>query len=482
MQQNRNNQLSLSNIRSAPKGIAILALIGPSFVWCAEYIGSGEVIIAPRTGAVLGNTVLWAIVAGVFLKFWIGLSGARYTVCTGEAMIDMFDRIPGPRHWVVWLVLFVQSFCGILAIGTIAASAGTFLHSLIPTINPKIWGWFVAFFAATIAWTGLFEVLKIVMSAFVLIIVLGALYIAIHVFPTFAELLYGLTFKVPAVPEWAHTARDISANPWQEILPLLGWGAGGFASQVWYTYWVLGAGYGAANQRPYGKPADTFALKQMTIDTAKKVKGWCRVLYFDATVAMLIGITVTAAFFIAGAGILRPEHVAPQNEDMAQVLSQLFAQRWSTLGGFIFKLSAAIALVSTLVGILAGWPRLLADTFRICLPRLTAKYSWKIQFRFFLIFFFCTSMVIIYTLGLKPISLLKVSSILEGVLLTALQAIWVAVGLFVVMPRILSKNAYDVLKPHPIFAIGLLVASLVFGYICLIHIPPILEQLLTGIS
>jgi len=37
---------------------------------------------------------------------------------------------------------------------------------------------------------------------------------------------------------------------------LLGWGAGGFASQVWYSYWVLGAGYGAAKGRKYGEPAD----------------------------------------------------------------------------------------------------------------------------------------------------------------------------------------------------------------------------------
>ncbi|MHC4748754.1 MAG: Nramp family divalent metal transporter [Planctomycetota bacterium] len=90
-------------IKKAPVGLAALALIGPSMVWAAEYIGSGEVILATRTGAILGTTVLWAIVIGVFLKFWIGVSGARYTVCTGEGMIDMFDRIPGPRHWAVWI-------------------------------------------------------------------------------------------------------------------------------------------------------------------------------------------------------------------------------------------------------------------------------------------------------------------------------------------------------------------------------------------
>ena len=95
-------------IKKPPVGLAVLMLVGPSFVWAAEYIGSGEVILATRTGAILGTTVLWAIVIGIFLKFWIGMSGARYTVCTGEGMIDMFDRMPGGRHWAVWTVLVIQ--------------------------------------------------------------------------------------------------------------------------------------------------------------------------------------------------------------------------------------------------------------------------------------------------------------------------------------------------------------------------------------
>jgi len=71
-------------IKKPPTGLAVLAMVGPSFVWAAEYIGSGEVILATRTGAILGVTILWAVIIVVFLKFWIGMSGGRYTVCTGE--------------------------------------------------------------------------------------------------------------------------------------------------------------------------------------------------------------------------------------------------------------------------------------------------------------------------------------------------------------------------------------------------------------
>jgi len=466
----KNTYMNDIAIKKAPVGLAVLALLGPSMVWAAEYIGSGEVIIATRTGAILGTGVLWAIIIGVFLKFWIGMSGARYTVCTGEGMIDMFDRIPGPSHWVVWVVLVIQFLCAIFSIGAVALAAGVFVSSIVP-INTKVAVCLVTLFAVGVAWSGAFDVLKIVMSIFVLIIVLGVIYVAVHVFPGFGELLGSLSFGIPEVPQWASAMEKVSENPWKEILPLLGWGAGGFASQVWYTYWVLGAGYGAAAGRGYGRPADVSMLRNMTHEAAEKIKGWCRVLYVDSSLAMIIGIVVTSAFFIAGAGILGPKHLAPEGNEVAFTLSKVFSDRWGPVGGFLFILAGATALISTSTGQLAGWPRLLADSCRICIPGVAKKFSWKTQFRFFLLFFLCANMVIVFFFEKSPVVLVKISAIFEGLLLTPLQAIWVAIGLFVVMPKLLSKEAFRILKPSWSFAVGLIIAFLVFGYFCVAQMP-----------
>ena len=471
-------QASDANVPIAPKGLAILLVVGPSLVWAAEYIGSGEVIIATRTGAILGTAVLWAVVLGVFLKFWIGVAGARYTVCTGEGMIDMFDRIPGPRHWVVWIVLVVQLFCAVMSTGALATSAGTFMHSLVPCIDLRLCGLFAALFAVAVAWSGVFNVLKIFMSLFVLIIVIGAMYIAYRVFPSFAELATGLTGKLPTVPEWALQTESVSDSAWQEILPVLGWGAGGFASQVWYTYWVIGAGYGATAGRGYGKPADVTSLRTMSRETAQRIKGWCYTLYADSSLAMVLGVVVTGAFLVAGAGILGTEQMIPDNSNMAEVLSEIFARRWDKLGGFLFKLCGAVAMVSTLMGQLAGWPRLLADSCRLCIPGFNRRLAWKQQFHIFLVLFFCTSTLIVCVLGRQPISLLKISSILEGILLIALQAAAVGIGLFFIMPRMLSREAAGVLKPGWIFAAGLLGTLVFYGYLCVTQVPKVLLDIL----
>jgi len=406
-------------IKKAPVGLAVFALVGPSMVWAAEYIGSGEVIVATRTGAILGTTVLWALVFGVFLKFWIGMSGARYTVCTGEGMIDMFDRMPGPKHWAVWIVLVAQFAASAISIGALATAAGVFVNSLLPsnfvgaastaisnvtshlpfeklhanpeqiyTAFPALCGWLVTFIAVGIVWSGIFDVLKIIMSFLVLIIVIGVLYVAAHVFPGLSEFFHNLIPNVPQVPEWAVGLESVGENPWKEILPLLGWSAGGFASQVWYTYWVMGAGYGATAGRGYGRPADVPMLKNMSRELAEKIRGWCRVLYVDSTLAMVLGIIVTSAFLIAGAGILRPAQIAPEGSHVAIELSNLFSSRWGSLGGFMFMLAGAAALISTQIGQLAGWPRLLADSFRICIPGFN-KFAWKTQFRLFLLFSLC---------------------------------------------------------------------------------------------
>ena len=169
-------------MKKPPKGLAILAMVGPGLVWCSEMVGSGEVILTTRAGAILGTGVMWAVVLGIILKSWIGLCGARYTVCTGEGMIDMFARIPGPKNWVVWIVLVVQFISATIAIGSLASAAGIFIHSLLP-VSPHLGGWLVTIFAFISVWSGGFQSLKLIMGFFVLIITLGILYVAITVFP-----------------------------------------------------------------------------------------------------------------------------------------------------------------------------------------------------------------------------------------------------------------------------------------------------------
>lgn len=461
---------------------ALLLALGPSLVWCGEYIGSGEVIIATRTGAILGPMVLWAIVLGIFLKYWIGLCGARYTVVTGEGMVDCFSRVPGPRNWLVAVVFLGQIASGICAVGALAVAAATFLGSLVP-LGPHsvaIWGTVVTTGAFIAAWTNRFALLKRLMGLMVLAIVVGAVYVAAFSLPSVRELAAAVfTFRVPEVPAWARQADPTLGSSWSEILPLIGWSAGGFASQVWYTYWVLGAGYGIAQERSWGMRADEERLARMSADEAREVRGWVRVVGYDATSAFIIGVLVTSAFFLAGSGVLRPQQLAPKGPQVAMELSRLFSLQWGRLGGVLFLVAGASALVSTQLGQLAGWPRLLADCVRNLHPPF-GRLAPATQFRLFLCLFLVTNLAICALFGTNPVFLVKLGAICDGLILVPLQALAVGYGLYFAQRRLLSAEAHEVLRPGWFHAPILLAAFLIFGYFCIFQVPAVLRQMLGG--
>jgi hypothetical protein len=188
----------------------------------------------------------------------------------------------------------------------------------------------------------------------------------------------------------------------------------------------------------------------------------------------VIGIVVTGAFYVAGAGVLGPEKIAPDGPEVAIKLSTLFSLKWGSAGGFLFMLAGAAALISTQIGQLAGWPRLLADSCRICIPGFNKRFAWKTQFRMFLLFFLCANMVIVFCFKERPVALVQFAALMDGLLLTPMQAILVAVGLFVVMPKLLSDEGRRVLRPNPAIAVGLIIAFLVFGYFCIVQMPSVL--------
>ena len=83
-------------------------------------------------------------------------------------------------------------------------------------------------------------------------------------------------------------------------------------------------------------------------------------------------------------------------------------------------------------------------------------------------------MLIVYTLGYKPVVLVKFAAVLEGLLLTPFQAILILVGLYVVMPRFYNKEVACILRPHWVIALFLILAALFFGYFCIYQIPRLL--------
>ncbi len=95
--------------RSPPKGLlARLRFVGPGIILAAAAIGSGELILTPRAGALYGLSIAWVIVISILYKMTFTFGLARYTIATGEDIFQGFSRLPGPRLWFVWVLSLVR--------------------------------------------------------------------------------------------------------------------------------------------------------------------------------------------------------------------------------------------------------------------------------------------------------------------------------------------------------------------------------------
>ena len=86
-----------------------LSFIGPGMVLAALAIGSGELVLTPRSGARFGFALLWVPVLTIVYKAVFSESLARLTIASGDDVFTAFDRLPGPRHWAQYFIIVVFS-------------------------------------------------------------------------------------------------------------------------------------------------------------------------------------------------------------------------------------------------------------------------------------------------------------------------------------------------------------------------------------
>jgi Mn2+/Fe2+ NRAMP family transporter len=453
-------------IEKPPAGLGIFVMVGPGIVWAAEYIGAGEATMAPRVGALFGVTFLWLLWLGILFKYFIGLGAGKYTVITGEGMIDMFSRIPGPKNWLVWLCFAVQFCAAMLSPSAVAILAGTYGKGLIP-IDPFIWGWILTLIPVILVWSERYDWVEKAMSILVLIMVIGVVAGAIMVLPPFREFFL---FELPEIPSWARGFPDVSSKTSREVLPLLGWGAGGFASHVWYTYWVQGKGYGMAKNYDFANPekVELRNLSRLEKKDALKLKGWTKVVTVDATTALIIGIVVSSCFMIMSAGTLHPNQICPSGQEIGIQISNMFEIMFGSWARYLFLIAVICTLLSTQIAHFSGWPRMLSDCLRVGLKK---KQNTRKVIRIFILIMLFSNMLIIYSLGAEPYQLAKIASVWDGLIFIPLQAVVVWYALFRIVPKFLTEESRQYLKQGKWLAIGLFISAVLFTVFAIILAP-----------
>ena len=319
--------------------------IGPGVIITASIVGSGELIATTTLGAQAGFITLWTIVLSCALKIIFQLEMAKMSITTGKPMLHFWDTMPGPRllvGWAVWawFILLATKF---IQFGGIMGSTTQAIQLAFPGFNYTLGVILVAISVILLITLGRYKVIEFSSTVMVIIFVIFTIGMAILTQFTkyafnFGDLLNGMTFQLP--PEAAFAA-------------LAAFGITGIGGDeiVQYTYWCVEKGY-AAKTGPCDNSAAWYA----------RAKGWFKVMYLDAAIAMVIYTCATLAFYILGASVLHGAKQVPGGMNLIKTLSLMYTE---VLGGswviYFFALGAFTTLYSTLISWTAANQRIVAD-------------------------------------------------------------------------------------------------------------------------
>ena len=293
-------------------------------------VGSGELIATTVLGAENGYTLLWLILVSCAIKVVVQNELGRYVIGTGETALEAFNRVPGPRlrvSWVVWL-WFVMVVMVMFAIGGMMGAISEVLDTIFPSISINAWVWIVGVVTAILLIVGRYNLVEKV--AMGLIVVFTILTVGCAV----------LLFKHPGYFSWAELMNGLSFSPpeggFVTAVAVFGITGIGATELVIYPYWCLEKGYA----RFAGRRDNSAAWQS-------RAQGWIQVMGVDVLNSMVIYTVSTVAFYLLGAGVLHSLGVVPQGAEMVNMLSTMYTATLGPWSRELFLVGAVAVLYST---------------------------------------------------------------------------------------------------------------------------------------
>ncbi|MDP3997378.1 MAG: Nramp family divalent metal transporter [Candidatus Andersenbacteria bacterium] len=79
--------------KNLPRPLSLRRLIGPSFIILGLGLGSGEIILWPYLTSNYGLGIVWGILVGITMQFFINMEVERYALINGESIFVGFARL-----------------------------------------------------------------------------------------------------------------------------------------------------------------------------------------------------------------------------------------------------------------------------------------------------------------------------------------------------------------------------------------------------
>ena len=339
-------RLDPNDVTTPPRSFGnTVRYLGPGLITAATIVGSGELIATTVLGAENGYLLLWLILVSCPVKIFVLHEIARYTIATGETSLEAFNRVPGPRvrvSWVVWLYGLLI-ICGLFPLGGMLGAISEILHTTFPAVPLTGWLWAVAvltFFLLVGGRYGLVEKIALGLLVAFTTLTVGCAIVLLKSpeYFSWSRVLEGLTFSLP------------QSGGFGTAVTVFGVTGAGSMELIQYPYWCIEKGY-----------ARFTGPREATEAWTNRAFGWIRVMSVDVFVSLIFYTFPTIAFYLLGAGILGAAGVVPKGTEMVGMLSKMFTEILGGWSFYLFMLGAFAVLYSTVFAGTGAMARATAD-------------------------------------------------------------------------------------------------------------------------
>lgn len=319
-----------------------LAIIIPGVLVAATGIGAGDLATASFTGSQLGYTILWAVLVGGIMKYFLTEGLARWQLVSGRTFIEGVAFHFGPIvGWLFLPYLFLWSFF----VGSALMSAcGVTLHAIFPVFDTPekgkiVFGILSSLIGLILVLIGGFKLFEKVMSLCIAIMFATVVITAVLLWPGTIKVLSGIF--LPRIPQTAG-----SGITW--TVALIG-GVGGTLTMLCYGYWIQEKG--------------------------RTGSAMIRICRLD----LLTGYAVTVLFGMAMVIIGSHIKIEGRGAGLLIILADRLNEALGFYGKWLFLTGAFGAVFSSLLGVWQAIPYLFADLWYLFIRKSHSVPSAEIS-------------------------------------------------------------------------------------------------------
>jgi Mn2+/Fe2+ NRAMP family transporter len=308
--------------------------LGPGIMYAGAAIGVSHLVQSTRAGADYGFLLVWAVIAVHLFKYPFFEYGHRYAAATGESLLAGYRRV---GRWALVTYLVVAFGLSIPTAAVLTVVTAGMASLLVPVHLPQLaWAAILLTAALVVLASGGYPLLDGVMKLMMALLAVCTLVALV------AAIVHGPVarsgFEAPGL--WSTTGIAF-------LIALMGWMPTPVDASAWPSLWME-----ARARQTSHRPTLREAMVDFTLG------------YGGSLVTALMFLSL-GALVMFGSGESFPARAGPFAEKFVTMYT-------SALGAWSRPIVVAVAfatMLSTLLTVLDGYPRVLTEGCRLAWPR-----------------------------------------------------------------------------------------------------------------